>query len=272
LYLAPYGIWWVGGLSWAAWCVPASLLQRQAPNVWVGVAVVLALYDLHQHTHYLASWLLGFASVVTMLMPLYAVFLVGRTIYRRGRTPLQAGKLIGLAGYAGAGKDAAAAALVADGWTRVAFADRLKLVAYDTNPLVIFSGQPQRLQAVVDTYGWDAAKQEPDVRALLQNLGTNAVRRHLGADVWINAVLQDIPPGANVVITDVRFPNEIEWVKRYGGVAVRVARPGVGPINQHLSEAAWDDQVFDAVITNDSNIAALRGKIRGFAQAVLPRR
>lgn len=138
--------------------------------------------------------------------------------------------LIGLAGYAGAGKDAIASEFIKirPEFTRVAFADALKAYVCATNP---------RVRNLVRAFGWDAAKRSfPDVRETLQTVGM-AAREHIGEDVWIRAALQTRGP---VIVTDVRFPNEADAIRRRGGYVVRIRRPGVGPVNGHATETALD--------------------------------
>ena len=77
---------------------------------------------------------------------------------------------IGLSAYAGSGKDEVAAFLVREhGVVRFAFADALKDVAMAVNP-VIGTGAPEgsfhHRAEMVNEYGWDTAKQVPEVRRL----------------------------------------------------------------------------------------------------------
>jgi hypothetical protein len=149
--------------------------------------------------------------------------------------------IIGLAGFAGAGKDTAAEALIAAGWERRAFADPLKDIARDL--------------------GWNGEKDDHG-RRLLQTLG-QSVRAHLGAHVWIDATLDDIEPGDRVVVTDVRYPNEAAAIRQLGGVLVRIERPGVGPANDHPSEHALDRYRFDFQILNAGTVADLHAEMLG---------
>jgi hypothetical protein len=149
--------------------------------------------------------------------------------------------LLGLAGYAGCGKDALALAMAPAGWSRVALADRIRAVAYDLDTTVA--------EAVDDT-SWDEAKREvPYVREYLQFIG-QVMRANLGPDVWLNAVLEQLPLGP-VVITDVRMPNEADAIKAAGGRVIRITRPGVGPANGHITELGLDGYDFDASFSND---------------------
>jgi hypothetical protein len=177
--------------------------------------------------------------------------------------------LVGLSGYARSGKDTAAEALVADGWERRAFADSLRRFLYALNPMVLPSGT--RLRSFVNAYGWETAKTTcAEVRELLQRCGTEAGREVIGRNVWVDATLGDLTyleQRQPVVVTDVRFPNEADYIKHHGGIVVRVNRPGVGPNTKpdgtvHGSETALDGYPFDFVIDNDSTPEALHEKIR----------
>ena len=46
-----------------------------------------------------------------------------------------------------------------------------------------------------------------------------------------------------------------------GGRVWRVSRPGVGPINDHISEVGLDDYPFDAVIDNDGTLDDLHERV-----------
>lgn len=173
--------------------------------------------------------------------------------------------LVALSGYAQVGKDSVGRFLIEDhGFTRFAFADKLREVVYALNPVV----NARRVQEVVDDVGWDRAKVEvPEIRRLLQAMGTEAGRKILGENVWVNAVFEQIgrqrglsvvPTDHDYVITDCRFVNEAQAVKDRGGFVVRVNRPGVGPVSGHPSETSLNDWEFDLVINNDGSLDDLR--------------
>lgn len=167
--------------------------------------------------------------------------------------PTESATIIGLSGYAQAGKDSVGRVLVQMyGFERIAFADVLREVLYRLNPVVRHSdGRISRVAKLVDKIGWDQAKQWSEVRKLLQRLGTEAGREVLGQDVWVNAALAQIKPGGKYVITDVRFPNEADAIKAAGGEVWRILRrgepgaPGTGPANDHPSETALNGYLFD---------------------------
>lgn len=138
--------------------------------------------------------------------------------------------LVALSGYAGSGKDTAAQFLVDQGWTRVAFADPLKHIAYDL--------------------GWDGVKDD-ESRKGLQRLG-ESVRDHIHPLAWVYAAIRVVSKvDGPVIITDCRYRNEAAWVRSAGGRIVRIQREDVGAANDHISEHDLDDFPFDGVLDND---------------------
>jgi len=175
--------------------------------------------------------------------------------------------IIGLSGYAQSGKDTVANYLVENhGFTRVAFADPIRELLYKMNPIVgfEFDGGGWDLKTVVDRDGWDVAKQEPEVRRLLQALGVGA-RTVIDSDIWINKAISTVGDG-HYVITDVRFQNEAEALKspfRKGNAQIwRVERNGVKAVNDHVSEHDMDNWEFDAYIHNNSSLEDLEFAVK----------
>lgn len=168
-------------------------------------------------------------------------------------------RLVGLCGYAGSGKDEAAKALTAIGWQRVAFADAVREVALTIDPILDWSTVSQnelRLSQVVKYSGWHEAKRRfPEIRRLLQVIGTEAGRNILGPNTWVDAALRKA--SGDTVFTDVRFENEVAAIRERNGILVRITRPGVGPVNGHASETAIDSIAPDFTIDNCEDAAAL---------------
>ncbi len=180
------------------------------------------------------------------------------------------GYLVGLTGYARAGKDTAAGALLDGEWTRMAFADGVRDLALAIDPWVMCeddSYEGERLSTWITDHGWDGAKALPNIRGLLQTIG-KAVRDTVGPRAWVEA-LENRWWAANrpdTVITDVRYPNEGAWIQRNGGIVIRIDRPGVGPVNGHESETLVDAVVADAVVVNDGPPVQLQDRVAGLVQ------
>jgi hypothetical protein len=188
------------------------------------------------------------------------------------------GKLVGLYGYPGSGKDAVAEFLVEKGgWTRVAFADPLKAMLVALDPYVEldgdgYCGEGDTWQVRLSRYmaneccDLEGAKRKcPEVRRLLQRLGTEAGRDILGEDVWVKAAavrVHELLKTSNVVMTDVRFPNEADFIQGVGTL-VEVMRPGCVPM-EHASEQHYGTFEPDYIIFNDGTLDALRSEVDQF--------
>ena len=120
----------------------------------------------------------------------------------------------------------------------------------------------RQLQQWVDLQGWDATKEIPEVRMLLQNLGVGA-RKIMGELVWVKLAIMRLDSDKNYVVTDVRFTNEADWIKEvYGGHIWRVERPGVNPANDHVSESELNAWNFDELIYNAGSLEDLAEIVR----------
>ncbi|MFE0701177.1 hypothetical protein [Streptomyces sp. NPDC058872] len=177
---------------------------------------------------------------------------------------------IGLMGRAGSGKDTVGARLVSRfAFARIAFADPLRALALDVDPIVGheptgFEPIPLRLSDVVRREGWDRAKGRPEVRRTLQRLGQGV--RDQDAEFWVRLALAKLDVAERwhipAVITDCRYANEARALRERGALLVRIERPGRhGPAGederQHRSETELDDFPADAVLTNGGSVDEL---------------
>lgn len=105
---------------------------------------------------------------------------------------------------------------------------------------------------------------------MLQKLGTDAIRKHFHSDTWVNAVfVDDIRENDLWIITDCRFKNEADAVKKNGGKIIRIEGDPAGvranskrDLN-HQSEIDLDDYTgFDLIIQNDGTEEDLINKIK----------
>jgi hypothetical protein len=167
--------------------------------------------------------------------------------------------IVGLSGYARSGKDTVAELLCLNyDYKRVSFADPMREALYVLSPRI---DSIVRLSEYVDDYGWDTAKQNPEVRRLLQVFGTEIGRKQFGTDFWVDMALKDLDSNSLVVISDVRFPNEAEAIKKLGGSIWRINRHNHSAVNGHLSEHAMDNYMFNHVIYNDGTLDDLADEV-----------
>ena len=174
-------------------------------------------------------------------------------------------KLLGISGYAGAGKDTLADALVRrriDAIQKLAFADPLKKAAQ-----VIFGFTHTQL------WGPSEERNKPDLRFprsdlplgfltprfVLEQMGTECGRA-LFKNVWVDALIRDIGEADGrymiTIVTDVRFENEVERIREVGGKVVRLVRPGFD-VDTSLHRSVRElgdkpDDYFDDVLVNGS--------------------
>ena len=103
------------------------------------------------------------------------------------------------------------------------------------------------------------------VRELLQKLGT-CVRQGIDNLFWIKSLFANIDGWKNVIIADVRFPEEVQSIKERGGLVIRIDRNGAGA-GDHISEIALDDYTdWDFHIGNNGSLEELFHAMKIFAQ------
>lgn len=102
----------------------------------------------------------------------------------------------------------------------------------------------------------------------MQNLG-NECRNAFGDDVWVDKVRAEYAGiDGDVVITDVRYPNEVDFIKGEGGVVIWVEREGVVPVNDHISEQLNFAEVSDYKVRNDGSVSELEKEFIGLVDKI----
>jgi hypothetical protein len=181
---------------------------------------------------------------------------------------------IGLIGRARVGKDTVGALLYNHGgYERVAFADPLKEAALQLDPIVwtsTFSPDIERLRETVLRDGWELAKEEPEVRRILQELGASI--RAVDPEFWLRAGLARVDEvnrttGRPAVITDVRYPNEAASLGRAGFHLIYIDRPGIPHLN-HESEGALGPEDAHFTITNAGSLDELKDRVHEVWSAI----
>ena len=139
-------------------------------------------------------------------------------------------KLIGICGLKGSGKDTIAKMLPIE-WNKMAFADTLKditatLFGWDRWMLEGSTEESRKWREETSTF-WskELGIENFSPRLALQMLGTNVFRDCFNKDIWVKVLKNKIiNTTSNVVVTDVRFPNEVNMIKSLGGKIVQVIR------------------------------------------------
>lgn len=153
--------------------------------------------------------------------------------------------LIGLSGFKRSGKDTAARELSSrQGYTRVAFADALRDEVFDRFGIRLGDDDKDK---PLPAYG---------LRSYRDLLIEHAQeRRAQNPDYWVERVDVQVRAylslGIRVIVTDVRLPNEVAWLRRMGGLHIWVARLGVTS-NGHATEQDHSE-IADLVIVNDAD-------------------
>lgn len=182
--------------------------------------------------------------------------------------------VVGFVGVARSGKDTAVSFLEEYGFARVSFADAVRDAALAIDPIVPFVDcygftEHYRLSQEVQNHGWEGAKSNPEVRRLLQVIGTEAGRDIHGKDCWANIAADKanklLEEGNSVAFSDVRFESELSTIRRIAAwyflpcKVIRIERHGVGPINGHASDKL--DFKADLTIQNDGDIEQFRARV-----------
>jgi len=206
--------------------------------------------------------------------------------------------IIGVIGFIGSGKGTVADILVEkQGFVKLSFADAVKdataaIFGWQRSLLEGDTLESREFRETNDEWWSKRFGRDFSPRLALQLMGTEAGRNVFHKDVWVYALERKMEMYKNVVIADVRFPNEIEWMRSKGGFAVRVVR-GMDPawydtaivankkaetheqisrksaaedamVDQHkihYSEWAWIGQIMDYQLDNNGSISMLEADI-----------
>jgi hypothetical protein len=202
--------------------------------------------------------------------------------------------IIGLVGFIGSGKDTAADYLVNfHGFRRESFASSLKdavasVFGWDRMMLEGRTTQSREWREQRDDWWSERLDREITPRWVLQHWGTEVIREGFHNDMWIASLENKIRTSKDsIVITDCRFPNEIQAIQAQGGKIIWVQR---GPLPDwyqaavkanegqevfkenlkimgiHPSETAWAGTNFDAVVDNNETIDDLYSQLKNLVQ------
>lgn len=98
-------------------------------------------------------------------------------------------------------------------------------------------------------------------REVLQVMGTD-IFRAIYSDVWAEAPFnKDWKDHDVVILTDCRFPNEVEAIDNHDGIIIQMMRH-TGLSDDHPSETSLDGWTFPEQIVNDGSLEELQEKVQ----------
>jgi hypothetical protein len=172
--------------------------------------------------------------------------------------------IVGISGKLGSGKDTVADGLSKYGYMNKKYASKLyEVVSIITGVSVNQLKDRKYKNSITNikmndkyiTYG-----------ELLQQIGTKL--REIDSDIWVKALFADYKKGDKWAISDVRFPNEVNYIEKNKGKVIRLEGDPMD-INKntkrdknHISETALD-HYFDEkdVILNSDSIGELNRRV-----------
>lgn len=208
-------------------------------------------------------------------------------------------KIIGLCGLIGSGKGTVSDILKEEGYIELSFASVLKdvlSIVFDWDRVMLEGKTPESRawREQVDHWWEDHLGIDGfSPRYAMQHVGTNLFRKHFHTDIWCLALeRQLVRTTGNIVISDARFYNEIDVIKRNDGIMVDVWRKEVPEWwdnaiatnhatqeeeyvlyddghhmevaypNVHPSEYSWAGCEFDITIQNKGSLEYLRQSVK----------
>lgn len=150
--------------------------------------------------------------------------------------------ILGFCGFAQVGKDTLGAYVCEHyGTTRYAFADELKRQYCEMQHLSLSELEKNKNQ------------HRDGIVAL-----SRARKNEFGQDYWVQALDKQISSD-KIVVTDVRYDFEVEWIRSKGGKVFWISRPGFGAMNNEEYvyttpvENICDDWIYNGDLTETYN-------------------
>jgi hypothetical protein len=169
--------------------------------------------------------------------------------------------LIGLLGYARAGKDAAAEVLRSFGLNRGAFADALK----------------EDIEPVASKLGLCMTRDKERLRPLMVEYGRLA--RSVDPDYWVRKLVLSYEDfnAFPWCIADVRYLNEARHIQNAGGVLLWIKRPGCSAANEEevrsfreIKDAIKAGELPVSLLVNDRTLPEFQEAVREWFRGVFP--
>ncbi len=171
-------------------------------------------------------------------------------------------KLIGICGKKQSGKDTIGDYLIPYGYIKLTFAEPIKTICREVFKLtdeqlhgdkkeeidVRYDVSPRHLMQVIGT---DLFRNNSNI--LMPSLSDSSIFVHLFKQEYMQML------DKKVVVTDIRFQDEVDCIKKLGGIIVQVKRYSCHD-DTHSSENQFLKDV-DVIIYNDTSLTDLYDKI-----------
>jgi len=115
---------------------------------------------------------------------------------------------------------------------------------------ILYGDSPKR-EEVIEQWGMSG-------RQILQVVGTDLFRNHFDENFWVKVgigrIMKELGQKHHVVVSDCRFPNELDAIKSFGGVTCKIIKLAkMQPDDMHESEIALKKYTnFDYILTAPS--------------------
>lgn len=232
------------------------------PSFFSLIALVISLHVIiygFMYTHFVVLDTISFLILIFFEVCFFAIlkYFSGNTIAKT-KYP----KIIGITGRKYSGKDTFADYISKKyGYTKICYADPLKTVCG-----TLFSLSEEQLygdkKEVSDPRWFDLTP-----RQILQFVGTELFRTNMAKlcpnfedKFWLHIARNNIltiqreNPNALIVVSDIRFCNELDLIHELNGITFRVERPAINSNDKHESESYVDNLDVNITIKNDKTV------------------
>ena len=208
--------------------------------------------------------------------------------------------IIGILGLIGSGKGTIARQLVEEfDFEQLSFAGTVKdavscIFNWNRDMLEGETQESREWREQVDPWWSNKLGCEITPRKVLQEFGTDIMRNKFNENIWLYSLENKLKDKKNIVISDVRFPNEIDLVFQHGGVLIEVKRGTPPPWYKtawiqnrygdimtlektmakdypevHPSEWSWVGASVEVTIMNNGSKEALQHSVRSLVPGIL---
>ncbi len=177
--------------------------------------------------------------------------------------------IVGISGKIGSGKTTVSEVFRSNGFELDSFAKSVKdicciLFGFDRDRLEGQKIEDRKWRETNNIKYTNLLGRDFSPRDSMILIGTAIGRDIIHPNIWVETLFNryEEHKGKNLLITDVRFPNEYDEIKKRGGIIIRINRKTMENNSAHPSECALDDHPFDYIIDNDGTYDELMEKAK----------